>query len=117
MQRAVKSPESTLEMSGDQSTNQPTRAQRAHPACSGLGEFRQGLKGGRPLAAICAVTRVALLVRQGLVFQARSRAHEKVVVVPSVSWSWLVFGYYLQAMTSETACAWFSALTVCSLAK
>ena len=43
------SQESGIDPLGDdvwRSTNQPTRALRGHPACSGLGEFRQGLKGG-----------------------------------------------------------------------
>ena len=100
--------------------NQPTNACLARPSrLFRSGRIPTGVEGGGdPLQAICAVTRVALLVRQGLVFQARSRAHEKVVVCrPFLVWSWLVFGYYLQAMTSETTCAWFSALTVCALAE
>ena len=107
-----------LEIDVWRSANQPTRACAAIPSVPVWANSDRGVEGGGPLAAMaCAVTRVALLVRQGLVFQARSRAHEKVVVVPSVSWSWLGSGNHLQAMTSETTCAWFSALTVCSLAK
>ncbi len=98
-----------LEIDVWRSANQPTRACAAIPSVPVWANSDRGVEGGGPLAAMaCAVTRVALLVRQGLVFQARSRAHEKVVVVPSVSWSWLGSGNHLQAMTSETTCAWFS---------